>query len=115
MLPTGGGDRQIADGSAVNPWHYSIGESICVYLRDLRAMCAGEWKAFVSSCLRVCDVLCVSLCLSDSAVFARLGSQQTGGRTAPECSKLTARLPVVQAMHAGADLMTFSTKTSSGM
>jgi hypothetical protein len=40
-LPPGGGDRQIADGSAVNPWHCSIGESICVYLRDLRAIWVG--------------------------------------------------------------------------
>jgi len=39
----------------------------------------------------------------------------TGGRTDPECSNLTARLPVVHAMQAGADLITCSTKTSSGM
>ena len=64
-------------------------ETICVYLRDLRFLLG--WMA---------------LCL---------GGQQIGGRMVPECSNLTARFPVVHAMHAGADLITSSTKTSSGM
>jgi len=29
--------------------------NICVYLRDLRASCAGGWVAFTSSCLRICN------------------------------------------------------------
>jgi hypothetical protein len=37
-----------------------------------------------------------------------------GGRTAPACSNLTARCPVVHAIHAGALLITFSWKTSMG-
>jgi len=73
-------------------------ETICGYLRDLRFLLG--WTA---------------LGLCDSVVFSRVGSQQTGGRMVPECSKLTARFPVVHAMHAGADLITFSTKTSCGM
>ncbi len=37
-----------------------------------------------------------------------------GGRTLPACSNFTARWPVVQAMHAGALLMTFSWNVSTG-
>ena len=61
-LPTGGGDPQIADCSAVNSRHCSVKETICVYLRDLRFL--REWicDAFVSLCLRVCDGS-VPLCL----------------------------------------------------
>jgi hypothetical protein len=35
-FPPVGGDRPIADRSAVNSRHCSIKEIICVYLRDLR-------------------------------------------------------------------------------
>ena len=34
---------------------------ICVNLRDLRASCDG-WAGFVSSCLRVCDVIGWTAC-----------------------------------------------------
>jgi hypothetical protein len=40
-FPPVGGDRQIADRSAVNSRPCSIKETICVYLRDLRAPCDG--------------------------------------------------------------------------
>ena len=49
-FPPVGGDRQIADVSAVNPLYCGIKETICVYLRDLRAKCARGWAAL---CLRV--------------------------------------------------------------
>ncbi len=45
-----------------------IKEAICVYLRDLWAICARGCVTFVSSCLRVCDVLCVSLCVLCASV-----------------------------------------------
>ena len=68
-----GGDRQIADCSAVNPRHCSLKETICVNLRDLRAL---RWTSdfAMASCLCVfvfamsCSVfLSVSLCLCGSA------------------------------------------------
>ena len=77
------------------------GEWICVYLRDLRFLQAGD---------RLC-VLCASVVLRRWPEAQAIG----GGRMDPELSNLTARLPVVQDMQAGADLMTCSTNTASGM
>jgi hypothetical protein len=59
-FPQAVGDRMIAGGSADNPWYdrFVAARSslrICVHLRYLRFFLGG-WTAFVSLCLRVCDV-----------------------------------------------------------
>jgi len=64
-LSTGG--RRSSDRRSVPP---SISGYAAPRQREpLRVLCVfavflGRWVAFVSSCLRVCDVLCVSLCVS---------------------------------------------------
>ena len=82
-------------------------------------LCASAFFFCSPWCLGVLVVLLggwAALCLCVSVVFlSQQEAQATGGRMVPELSNLTARLPVVHAMQAGADLMTCSTKTSSGM
>jgi len=59
-----GGDRQIADVSAVNPRHCRIKDVICVYLCDLWA----SWPGVRPSCLRVFVFAIFSVFLSVSSV-----------------------------------------------
>jgi len=81
VLPTGGGDRQIADCSAVNPRYrlsVSVGSSSRYLrdLRDLRANCDGARP----SCLRVfvfamsVFLLCVSVPLWFNTLAGGLGN-----------------------------------------
>ena len=85
----------------------------------LVSWCLGGSLGWVGGSGSIC-VICgqsARLCvLCASVVLLTLSEDQaTGGRMDPELSNLTARLPVVQDMQAGADLMTCSTNTASGM
>jgi len=70
VLPTGGGDRQIADCSAVNLWHSGIKATICVYLCDLWALrWANDFAMASCLCVFVFAMSC-SVFLSVSLWFS---------------------------------------------
>ena len=92
--------RNRFSSSAAAPWCLGV----------LVVLLGGGWICVIcGQSARLC-VLCASVVL-----LTLSEDQATGGRMDPELSNLTARLPVVQDMQAGADLMTCSTNTASGM
>ena len=61
-VPPVGGDRQIADCSAVNPRHCCVKETICVHLRDLRENCDGRgWVDGSGSIWAICGQIAMGV------------------------------------------------------